>query len=291
MYASGRTLLLLKDQVQSIREVVDARTGEVLQRMDYDTFGRLTLDTNPGLQPFGFAGGLHDPLTGLTRFGVRDYDPETGRFTARDPIGFAGGDTNTYRYAGNQPHRASDPTGRAIWMPIIAAAIVSGMASGGIYAGQWYGAIESDRKYGACSSRNFSVAGLASWVAAGAAAGFFSGLAAYAASTLVVAGPSLGSEVAYLLAHGSIHVLGGAIGGGVSEAVKSIGDSRVELTGRGIFINMAIGGAIGGVFGGFSASSTLTKETTGVVKVTYEAADIAGDALGTAGGDLWSSAY
>ena len=34
--------------------------------------GNITSDTNPGFQPFGFAGGLYDTDTGLTRFGARD---------------------------------------------------------------------------------------------------------------------------------------------------------------------------------------------------------------------------
>ncbi|MCC5859762.1 MAG: hypothetical protein JJT90_16505 [Ectothiorhodospiraceae bacterium] len=42
------------------------------------------------------------------RFGYRDYDPETGRWTARDPIGFAGGDTNLYGYVLNTPHMLTD---------------------------------------------------------------------------------------------------------------------------------------------------------------------------------------
>ena len=41
--------------------------------------------------PFGFAGGLHDRDTNLVRFGARDYDPSIGRWTAKDPIDFAGG--------------------------------------------------------------------------------------------------------------------------------------------------------------------------------------------------------
>jgi RHS repeat-associated protein len=49
------------------------------------------------------AGGLKDDDTGLIRFGYRDYAPTTGRWTARDPIGFAGGDTNLYGYVTNNP--------------------------------------------------------------------------------------------------------------------------------------------------------------------------------------------
>ena len=65
--------------------MIDAATGAVVQRLDYDAFGAVTEDTNPGFQPFGFDGGIYDPVTGLTRFGVRDYDPDQGRFIEKDP--------------------------------------------------------------------------------------------------------------------------------------------------------------------------------------------------------------
>jgi RHS repeat-associated protein len=94
-----------------VRLVVVAATGEVVQRLDYDSFGNILADTNPGFQPFGFAGGIYDPDTGLTRFGARDYDPAAGRWTAKDPIGFAGGQTNLYAYIDNDPLNAIDPTG------------------------------------------------------------------------------------------------------------------------------------------------------------------------------------
>ena len=68
--------------------MVNAATGAVAQRIDYDAFGRVTQNTAPMFQPFGFAGGLYDHDTGFVRFGVRDYDAETGTWTAKDPIGF-----------------------------------------------------------------------------------------------------------------------------------------------------------------------------------------------------------
>lgn len=45
------------------------------------------------------------------RFGARDYDPHTGRWTATDPIGFAGGDANLYAYVASDPINWSDPSG------------------------------------------------------------------------------------------------------------------------------------------------------------------------------------
>jgi RHS repeat-associated protein len=67
--------------------------------MDYDAFGAVTQDTNPGFQPFGFAGGLHDRDTGLVRFGARDYDPAIGRWSAKDPRGMEADGENLFVYA------------------------------------------------------------------------------------------------------------------------------------------------------------------------------------------------
>ncbi|MDB5309938.1 MAG: repeat protein [Gemmataceae bacterium] len=107
----GRSYRVVTDHRGSVRLVVDAATGEVAQRLDYDPFGRVLRDTSPGFQPFGYGGGLYDPATGLVRFGARDYDPETGRWTAPEPLGFAGGDTNLYAYAANDPVNGRDVNG------------------------------------------------------------------------------------------------------------------------------------------------------------------------------------
>ncbi len=80
--------------------------------MDYDEFGNILLDTHPGFQPFGFAGGLYDPHTKLTRFGARDYEAETGRWTAKDPIRFDGDGPNLYEYVNSDPMNFVDPEGK-----------------------------------------------------------------------------------------------------------------------------------------------------------------------------------
>ncbi|RLB87876.1 MAG: hypothetical protein DRH50_16110, partial [Deltaproteobacteria bacterium] len=69
-------------------------------------------DTNPGFQPFGFAGGLYDNDTGLVRFGARDYAAEQGRWMSQDSVirGFAS--SNLYTYAANAPSLFIDLTGR-----------------------------------------------------------------------------------------------------------------------------------------------------------------------------------
>ncbi len=111
MIKGGVTYRIISDHLGSPRLVVDAATGSVAQQLDYDEFGNVLTDTNPGFQPFGFAGGLYDHDTGLVRFGARDYDAETGRWTTKDPIRFGGGDTNLYGYVLNDPVNWIDPLG------------------------------------------------------------------------------------------------------------------------------------------------------------------------------------
>jgi len=84
----------------------------MVKEVTYDTFGNILVDSDPVFKvPFGFAGGLYDPDTGLTRFGYRDYDAYTGKWTAKDPIGFDGGDTNLYGYVLGDPVNFVDPNG------------------------------------------------------------------------------------------------------------------------------------------------------------------------------------
>ncbi len=111
MEKGGNRYRIISDHLGSVRLVVDVTSGNIIQQVDYDVFGNVTSDTNPGFQPFGFAGGLYDRHTGLVRFGARDYDPETGRWTTRDPILFYGGDSNLYDYVFTDPVNFIDPTG------------------------------------------------------------------------------------------------------------------------------------------------------------------------------------
>jgi hypothetical protein len=46
------------------------------------------------------------------------YDPTLGRFLQEDPIGVASGDANFYRYCGNSPLSAVDPSGLAAGSPL-----------------------------------------------------------------------------------------------------------------------------------------------------------------------------
>ena len=114
---SGTRYHLAYDQTGTLRAVFDAN-GDAVKVVEYDAFGNVITDTAPDFEvPFGFAGGLFDRDTGLVRFGRRDYDPDTGRWTAKDPIGFAGGDTDLYGYVLNDPVNFVDPEGLdSLWV-------------------------------------------------------------------------------------------------------------------------------------------------------------------------------
>jgi len=81
------------------------------KRIGCDNFGNKIFDSNLELYLcFGFAGGMTDPDHELIRFGARDYQPSTGRWTAKDPILFKGG-FNLYGYVGNDPVNQVDREG------------------------------------------------------------------------------------------------------------------------------------------------------------------------------------
>jgi RHS repeat-associated protein len=111
MVKGGVTYRLITDHLGSVRLVLNTADGTIAQRLDYDEFGQIVLDTAPGFQPFGFAGGLYDPDIKLVRFGARDYDAFTGRWTTKDPIRLRGRDTNFYGYARQNPLKWVDPRG------------------------------------------------------------------------------------------------------------------------------------------------------------------------------------
>lgn len=93
--------------------------GNLMEQYEYDAFGKPYFSdaagNNLGYSPFGnrflFTGREYLPELRLYDFRNRLYQPQLGRFLQPDPIGFAGGDANLYRYAGNDPINRSDPTG------------------------------------------------------------------------------------------------------------------------------------------------------------------------------------
>jgi len=113
----GATYRVISDQLGSPRYVVNvANAGDVPFTASYTSFGEMT-GTGLDWMPFGFAGGAYDEDSGLVRFGVRDYDPHTGRWTTHDPVLFGGGQGNLYVYVADDPINRLDPTGLLAGVP------------------------------------------------------------------------------------------------------------------------------------------------------------------------------
>lgn len=111
MVSGGVTYQIVSNHLGSPVLVVDVSTGTITQEIEYDVFGAVVLDSNPGFTPFGFAGCLYDQETKLCKFGARDYDSSIGRWLSKDPILFDGGDTNLYGYVMQDPVNFIDSDG------------------------------------------------------------------------------------------------------------------------------------------------------------------------------------
>jgi RHS repeat-associated protein len=111
-FRRGSSLLYVGSDAAGTPRVVMDDMGNVVDSIERDAFGNVVTESAPAFDlPLGFAGGIPDRVTGLVRFGLRDYDPATGRFTARDPALFDGSPKNLYAYAGSAPVEARDPSG------------------------------------------------------------------------------------------------------------------------------------------------------------------------------------
>jgi RHS repeat-associated protein len=94
------------------------RAGNILWAADYDAYGKAKVRVNSSQQlaapqALRLPGQIADPETGLHYNDRRYYDPDTGRYLTRDPIGFEGG-INLVTYAGASPSRFTDPTGEFV---------------------------------------------------------------------------------------------------------------------------------------------------------------------------------
>ncbi len=107
IHNDGRVTYLLRDGLNSTMATVDG-AGNVAGRFYYEAFGQTTVQGES--VPFQFTGRV-PVVDGLYYYRARFYDTGTGQFISQDPIGFAGGDGNLYRYVGNSVASNTDPTG------------------------------------------------------------------------------------------------------------------------------------------------------------------------------------
>ncbi len=87
--------------------------GAVLNSYTYLPFGQSLASTGSTANLFTFDGlnGVQTLANGNYLTKTRLYSSTLGRFTQRDPLGFDGGTTNLYQYAGNDAVNQEDPSG------------------------------------------------------------------------------------------------------------------------------------------------------------------------------------
>ena len=108
---SGAVHEVFADRQGSVITIADPVSGTIKAAYTYDSFGGLAQISGTVQQPYGYTGREFDAESGLYHYRARTYDPATGMFLQSDPIGFAGGDLNTYAYVGNDPFGWGDPSG------------------------------------------------------------------------------------------------------------------------------------------------------------------------------------
>ncbi|UFP93314.1 IPT/TIG domain-containing protein [Gloeobacter morelensis] len=104
---------LLHDPLNnSVVATVNGSTKAIKTGYGYSPFGQATASNTSSSNLWLFTGAeAVNSASVVYHLRSRYYHAGNQRFMAEDPIGFAGGDTNLYRYLGNAPVTASDPTG------------------------------------------------------------------------------------------------------------------------------------------------------------------------------------
>ncbi len=145
----GERLWVQQDANWNVTALVNG-SGNVVERYVYDPYGNMTvlsaawgtLSGSAYAWIYGHQGGRFDATTGLYSFRRRDLSPALGRWTQADPLRFEAGDTNLYRYVGNEPTIHCDPSGLKFSGNGALGGAVGGAAMGaamGAFIGSWFG--------------------------------------------------------------------------------------------------------------------------------------------------------
>jgi RHS repeat-associated protein len=120
MDTGDNVLYYTTDANWNVTALVDAATGDVVERYMYDPYGKVTVledDWTPRevnasavANDILYAGYRFDAETGLYDVRNRAYHPTLGRWLQRDPAGYVGG-MSLYAYVSGNPAGLTDPMG------------------------------------------------------------------------------------------------------------------------------------------------------------------------------------
>jgi RHS repeat-associated protein len=186
---------------------------------------------------FGFTGQDADTSTQLVFLRARQYDPETGVFLSRDPLGVNGG-LNTYTYVASDPINGIDPQGTvAFWDTVVAAGVGAAVGAGGRFIGD---AINVSRGGEWSSKAQY----------AGSAAG---GAAFGAALTVNPFGASAAATAAQAFVAGA---LSGAVSSTMTQGLNIRSGSQTSFSGKALAAETITSAALSG---GFAAAGNVVR--------------------------------
>jgi RHS repeat-associated protein len=133
----GRKWVTTTDHLGSVRDVIDAGSGAVVGSFDYTPYGQIASSSGTAVPDYLYAGLRFDPLQALYYSKTRAYDPASGHWLNRDPIGEQGG-LNLYGYVLGNPLSYADASGLGATGAAIGGSI--GGVVGGIVGGVLGGA-------------------------------------------------------------------------------------------------------------------------------------------------------
>jgi RHS repeat-associated protein len=204
-----------------------------------------------GKSGFFYVGQEYDATTGLQYSRARYYDPVSSEFISQDPLGFAGGDTNLYRRAGNSPANATDPSGLSATAIGAGVGFVGGFIYGGLSGSDSW---DWDRAWAAGGSAALVGAGIGSLIDTGGASAILAGAAIAAGAQSASRGNLFtpGAKVDWGgygrgLVQGTIEgAIGGAVGAGVAlggarMVAASFGTSALGTTATAVVSGFAGG--------------------------------------------------
>ena len=207
------------DHLGSITEITD-NTGTLLQRMQYDAWGKRSFITNNiGINNFlfdrGYTGHEHLDQFALINMNGRLYDPLLGRMLSPDnyvqnATGTQG--FNRYSYAMNNPMVYVDPDGEFVFIPILIGAAI------GAYTG-----------YKIADARGYDMGDWQTWgyMAGGAVVGGVSGYLSYAVAT---SGMAYANTAAIMTGSFTNSVGMSIVSGGQSPVSISFGAASYDIT-------------------------------------------------------------
>jgi RHS repeat-associated protein len=109
--SDGTEAWYLTDHQGSIRGLAN-NSGTLIDGISYDAFGNISSESSPANSDRNrYAGYEYDAATGMYYVRARWFDPVSAHWVSQDPLGFTAGDSNLYRYVGNNSPNLTDSTG------------------------------------------------------------------------------------------------------------------------------------------------------------------------------------